>query len=88
MLTTAKMTIIPVLISILSAVDITSNSFTAEYIAKYYNSNKPIDMRRIGEIMQIWPDSILCKKRNPANIMKNLQDRAPNASWARLKFDT
>ena len=25
------------------------------------------------------PDSILCGKRNPANIMKNLQDRAPNA---------
>ena len=34
------------------------------------------------------PDSILCVKRNPANIMKNLQDRAPNASRARLKFDT
>ena len=34
------------------------------------------------------PDSILCEKESLQISQKNLQDRAPNASWARLKFDT
>lgn len=64
MLTTAKMTIIPVLISILSMVDIARNSFTAVHIAEYYNnSNKPIDSGKSEVITQKCPIAFYAKKK-------------------------
>lgn len=77
--------IIPILTLILSAVDLERH--TNIYRGLLFRTGNVICVKA-GKQTAKMPDSILCENNILQISGRNLQDRAPNANRARLKFDT
>lgn len=62
--------------------------FHRTYIGVLHQQQQTNRQGKIGDITQKCLIAFYAKREILKISQRNLQDRAPNASWARLKFDT